>query len=233
MTRKKTIEVLFRDTDFSILRLTVLRVMTSPLGKFECIIAVDKSGSMDEPVAKGAGVTRWKATKETLMSIASKLPQIDPTGFDLVLFGDRSISTTEGITDPSVVGAIFDSEEPWMGTPMHLALQYVADRFVALKGSDAPRFFTFVITDGVPNDQKAVIREIKRVADHMKANGMPDEQCTFLFLQVGEDPEGTKYLRLLDDEIASVCSGYDLVDTKAVTEIQGGIAKLIMDAITG
>jgi|GEM_PF-6123609 len=179
----------------------------------------------------GAGFsgTRWKAVEEIAISLAEEVAKSDPDGIDLVLFQCGHLESFENQSDERAVREIFRKVSPFGGTPLHLAVRYMVDRFICQKADIEPSF-GIVLTDGVPDDEMAVVREIKRAADFMKAKSLPDETFTIWFIQVGDDPDGTRYLKLLDDKIESAV-GFDLVDTTPVTELNGDIESMILKAI--
>lgn len=69
-----------------------------------------------------------------------------------------------------------------------------------------------VFTDGEPESQTAAARVIIEASNKLDR----DEQLTFLFVQIGNDPGATRYLQLLDDGLKSDdgkgCK-FDIVDT--------------------
>ena len=60
-----------------------------------------------------------------------------------------------------------------------------------------------------------------------------DDDCTVLFVQVGDDAAATRFLQSLDDDLAG--AKFDIVDAKTVTEADAfnSTAELIVAAIEG
>lgn len=192
-------------------------------------LLIDGSGSMKNPAGPGFSGTRWKAVEEVAISLAEEIAQHDPDGIDVAVFQSGKLKTFENQTDESSVKEIFVKLKPFGGTPLHLAVKYVVDRFVSQK-SDIEPSFGIVLTDGYPDDGREVVREIRRAGDFMKSKDLPDEMFTLWFIQVGDDRGGTEYLKLLDDQIASAV-GYDLVDTTPITKLEGSIEEMVLKAI--
>ncbi len=204
------------------------------LAKRNYYLLIDGSGSMDEPAGAGYSGTRWEAVEEVAISLAKKIAKSDPDGIDIAVFQGSRLRTFENQTDESSVRKIFDTMEPFSTTPLHLAVAYVVDRFVA-QNSEVEPTFGIVLTDGAPNDGSLVVRELKRVGDFMKSKGLPDEMFTLWFIQVGDDPKGTAYLQMLDgdekDTRVKQIVGYDLVDTTPITKLEGSIEEMVLKAI--
>jgi hypothetical protein len=192
-------------------------------------VIIDGSGSMREPAGAGFSGSRWEAVAEVASSVAHEVAESDPDGIDVIVFQSGQIKAFRNQTDGASVSQIFRTMRPFGGTPLHLAVKDVVDQFVGQR-SDVEPSFAIILTDGEPDDPKAVVSEIKRAGDFMKAKNLPDEVFTLWFIQIGDDPKGTGYLRLLDDQIASLV-GYDLVDTTPVNEVSSDIEAMILKAI--
>jgi hypothetical protein len=84
-----------------------------------------------------------------------------------------------------------------------------------------------VITDGVPDDQKAAARVITDVSNTLPS----DDALTFLFVQIGRDAGATAYLKKLDDDL--VGAKFDIVDAKTMEEAEAfaSTADMILAAI--
>jgi hypothetical protein len=96
-----------------------------------------------------------------------------------------------------------------------------------LAGKSAKKDFILVFTDGVPDDAVAAANVIKRQANSQTA----DDDCTILFVQVGDDREATAYLRSLDDDLKG--AKFDIVDAKTMVEADAfaSTAELVVAAI--
>ena len=86
-----------------------------------------------------------------------------------------------------------------------------------------------VFTDGVPDDREAAAKRIVAQANS-QAN---DDDCTVLFIQVGDDAAATRYLQSLDDDLSG--AKFDIVDVKTVAEADAfnTTAELIVATIEG
>ena len=68
-----------------------------------------------------------------------------------------------------------------------------------------------VLTDGGANDPKQTQDLLVRVARELDAMWAPSYQLGIQFVQVGDDPRATKYLKILDDQLKKM---YDVRDVR-------------------
>lgn len=195
------------------------------LSEYDFIFLGDKSGSMARPEKSGdaQGRTRWTAMQESAETFARDISKIDSDGFGFGLFGGADYSVKDGCSVDDVVAG-FASNQPRGGTPMAQALTSA----LALAGKSAKKDFIVVYTDGVPDDKNAVAKVIRDQANKQTA----DDECTILFVQVGDDPEATAYLKALDDNLKG--AKFDIVDAVTVAEADKfpSTAALIIKAIS-
>ena len=86
-----------------------------------------------------------------------------------------------------------------------------------------------VITDGEPDDRKAVFEIIIRATQQMEK----DEELGISMIQVGSDPQATKFLKALDDQLQSVGAKFDICDTVTLDDLEDmSLADVLMNAIT-
>jgi hypothetical protein len=53
------------------------------------------------------------------------------------------------------------------------------------------------------------------------------------FVQVGSDPQATKFLKILDDELQSVGAKFDIVDTITIDDMEDmTLTEVLLNAIT-
>jgi len=196
-------------------------------------LILDGSASMDRPVVKGSALTRWKAAEEGTCALVRKVAKDDPDGLDLYLAVMNQVKHYPNQTDDQEVAQIFQEIEPWGNTPLHLALEMVITEFTKNPNDIVPSF-CFVVCDGKPDDEKAIVVQIKRAADFMQKHNLADEYMTICFIQVGDDADGTKYLKFLDDSISPVTNQFDIVDAIPYDKVgTTPISAIIDEAIKG
>lgn len=203
--------------------MSLAQAIIARLSEFDFVIAIDTSGSMAEPVKAGSNRTRWEAVQESAMTLIRDVQAIDQDGLGLVLFG-RQVESFDGVTADKA-REVFAAHGPRGSTPLAEAL----DAAFALAGKSDKKDMIIVFTDGVPDDREAAAKRIVAQANN-QAN---DDDCTVLFIQVGDDAAATRYLQSLDDDLSS--AKFDIVDVKTVAEADAfnTTAELIVAAIEG
>ncbi len=191
------------------------------LSEYDYTVVVDSSGSMGEPNKKGVAYpTRWEAMQESVMAFVRDMEKLDSDGIDVVQLGGVC-KITRNVTSQNVRD-LFATMSPRGGTPLHTALERAFEH-----GSNKKKFIV-VFTDGVPDDEKALTACIKKQANSQTT----DEECTVLFVQVGDDAHATKYLNDLDDHLTG--AKFDIVDAMTIDEADkfSSITDLITKAIS-
>jgi hypothetical protein len=60
-----------------------------------------------------------------------------------------------------------------------------------------------------------------------------DEELAISFVQVGSDPQATKFLKILDDELQGVGAKFDIVDTVTIDDMEDmTLTEVLLNAIT-
>lgn len=193
------------------------------LSEYDFIVAIDASGSMGNYVKGVGSASRWEAMQESLLSFVRDVEKFDTDGIDIVTFGGSMIDKHQGVTSDKV-REVFASRAPRGGTPMAEGLQAA----LALAGKSPKKDFILVFTDGEPDDKAAVADVIRRQANSQTA----DDECTILFVQVGDDPAASAYLKGLDDNLKG--AKFDIVDAKTIAEAEkfSTTADLVIAAIS-
>lgn len=193
------------------------------LSEFDFVIGIDTSGSMGEPVKAGSSTTRWEAVQESALTMIRDSQKIDQDGLGLVLFGSK-VESFDGVTADKA-REIFATREPRGSTPLAEAL----DACFALAGKSDKKDVIIIFTDGVPDDKDAAAQRIIKQANSQEN----DDDCTVLFIQVGDDKSATAYLQSLDDELKD--AKFDIVDAKTVAEANAfnSTAEMVVAAING
>lgn len=179
-------------------------------------LIIDKSGSMSTKDQQG-GRSRWDVMQESTIALASKCEEFDPDGITVYTFSTR-FRRYENVT-ANKVEQIFKENEPLGRTEMADVLQDAMQNYFQRQemGQTKPNGETIlVVTDGQPDNRKAVITVIVDATQRMNK----DEELAISFIQIGNDPEATAFLKLLDDELQTVGAKFDIVDTITIQEIE-------------
>ncbi|MFO5437318.1 MAG: hypothetical protein ACLBM4_01225, partial [Dolichospermum sp.] len=86
-----------------------------------------------------------------------------------------------------------------------------------------------VVTDGEPDDRKAVMKVIIEASRRLYKY----EELAISFIQVGNDPQATRFLKILDDELQSAGAKFDICDTVTMDDMEDmSLSEVLLNAIT-
>ncbi|AFZ37621.1 von Willebrand factor type A [Stanieria cyanosphaera PCC 7437] len=191
-------------------------------------LIIDKSGSMSTNDQPG-GKTRWDAAQESTLALARTCEQIDPDGITVYLFSGR-YRRYDNVTSDKVT-QIYQENEPMGRTDLASVLQDAVDNYFKRKvaGEAKPNGETIlVITDGEPDDYKAVMRVIIEASRQIER----DEELGISLIQVGKDRKATQFLKALDDQLESAGAKFDIVDTITIDDMEDmTLAEVLLNAI--
>jgi uncharacterized protein with von Willebrand factor type A (vWA) domain len=192
-------------------------------------LIIDKSGSMSTPDQAG-GRSRWEIAQESTLALARKCEQFDPDGITVYVFSGKH-KRYDDVTSAKVA-QIFMENDPAGTTNLAGVLQHALDNYFQRKaaGQTKPNGETIlVITDGEPDDRKAVFETIINATRKMER----DEELGISIIQVGSDSQATKFLKALDDQMQSVGAKFDICDTITLDDMEDmSLADILMNAVT-
>ncbi|GCL36536.1 MAG: VWA domain-containing protein [Sphaerospermopsis sp.] len=192
-------------------------------------LIIDKSGSMSTPDQVG-GRSRWEIAQESTLALARKAEQFDPDGITVYVFSGR-FKRYENVTSAKVA-QIFQENDPAGTTNLAGVLQDALNNYFQRKasGQTKPNGETIlVVTDGEPDDRKAVFEVIISATRQMER----DEELGISMIQVGSDAQATKFLKALDDQLQGVGAKFDICDTVTLDDLEEmSLADVLMNAIT-
>ena len=219
------------------------------IANYDVIVFIDSSRSMSKtlapqsrrsarPVAElPAGVSptesRWQWCSEQTESLSQQLQSSLKDHLNdhlkVVLFSDNYKVYKD--IDLTSVPAFFASNQPYGNTNANAALRsQLRAYFAARDKNEGPvrPLLVAMITDGCPDDPLALRQTIIDATNKMHD---PNE-IAITFLQVGVDPQASKYLRELDDCLVGSKARYDIVTTKSFDQLnQSGLAIALLDAV--
>ena len=191
-------------------------------------LIIDKSGSMATTDQKG-GRSRWVAAQESTLAVASKCEQFDPDGITVYLFSGR-FKRYDNVTS-SKVTQIFRENDPSGSTDLAGVLKHATDSYFERKAArqTKPNGETIlVVTDGEPDDRKAVMKVIIEASRRMER----DEELAISFIQVGTDQQATRFLKVLDDELQGAGAKFDICDTITMEDMEElTLTEVLLNAI--
>jgi uncharacterized protein with von Willebrand factor type A (vWA) domain len=190
-------------------------------------LILDKSGSMSAKDQQG-GKSRWEYAQESTLALARKCEQLDPDGISVYAFSGR-FKRYDNVTS-SRVEQIFLENDPIGTTNLALVLQDATEAYFQSKaaGQSAAGSTILVVTDGEPDDRRAVIEVIVRATQKMEQ----DKELAISFIQVGNDSGATSFLKALDDQLGGVGAKFDICDTITIDDMGDmSLAEVLMAAI--
>lgn len=178
------------------------------------IFGIDVSGSMQERDA--GGLTRIEACKEAAISLIREASKWDEDGVDVLTFGHQ-IKHLGAITADKAEELIKPLKATEASTDTAGLIRKAYELHVAKASSD--QTVLFIVTDGEPNDEAAVITEIRRIAKEQEAE---KEVFSIGFLTVGNiAPSLQAFLTKLDDTLDAKDKNGNPIDIVDVKELAG------------
>lgn len=191
-------------------------------------LIIDKSGSMSTPDQAG-GRSRWESAQESTLALARKCEQFDPDGITVYLFSSR-FKRYENVTS-SKVAQIFQENDPAGTTNLAAVLQDATHQYFQRKAAGQTKAggeTILVVTDGEPDDRKAVMKAIIEASRRMDR----DEELGISIIQVGSDATASRFLKALDDELQGAGAKFDICDTITIDDMADmTLAEVLLNAI--
>jgi len=198
------------------------------LDKRDYTVIIDKSGSMATNDQAG-GKSRWAAAQESTFAVANKCQQFDPDGITLYVFSGK-FKRFENVTSAKVT-QIFQENDPAGSTNLAGVLAHAFESYFKRKAAGETKAgeTILVITDGEPDDQKAVMKTIVDATRKMER----DDELGLSIIQVGNDPQATKFLKILDDDLPKAGAKFDICDTITLDDMEDmSLSEILLNAIS-
>jgi uncharacterized protein with von Willebrand factor type A (vWA) domain len=179
-------------------------------------LIIDKSGSMSTKDKPG-GLSRWQIMQESALALANKCEELDPDGITVYLFSGK-FKRYDNVT-AAKVSTIFQENDPSGRTDLAAVLADATNSYFQRKAAGqipANGEIILVVTDGEPDDRKAVMDVILAATQKLDR----DEELAISFIQVGTDETATKFLKILDDDLGRAGAKFDIVDTITMNDME-------------
>jgi vWA found in TerF C terminus len=187
-------------------------------------LIIDKSGSMSTK-DKAGGLSRWQIMQESALALANKCEEFDPDGMTVYLFSGK-FKRYDNVT-AAKVSTIFQENDPSGRTDLAAVLADAIASYFQRKATGktpANGEIILVVTDGEPDDRKAVMQVILDATQRLDR----DEELAISFIQVGLDEAATKFLKILDDDLSRAGAKFDIVDTITMDDMEDLTLKEIL-----
>jgi hypothetical protein len=172
--------------------------------------------------------SRWEIAQESTLALARKCEQFDPDGITVYVFSSR-FKRYEDVTSAKVE-QIFLENDPMGSTNLAAVLWDTTQNYFSRKkaGNSKTGETILVITDGDPDDRRAVIETVVRSTQQMER----DEELAITFIQVGNDGGAKQFLKALDDQLEGVGAKFDICDTITMDDMADlSLAEVLINAI--
>ena len=192
-------------------------------------LIIDKSGSMSTP-DQASGKSRWEIMQESTLALARKCEKLDPDGMTVYLFSGKFKRFDDVTSDK--VAQIFMENDPAGTTNLAGVLKDATDNYFKRKAAGQTKAngeTIIVVTDGEPDNRKAVFEVIVKASQQMEK----DEELGISLVQVGRDAEAMKFLKALDDQMESIGAKFDICDTVTFDDMEDmSLTEILTNAIT-
>jgi uncharacterized protein with von Willebrand factor type A (vWA) domain len=199
----------------------------SIFAKRDYTLIIDKSGSMCMP--DRSGQSRWLQAQASTFALARQCEQFDPNGITVYTFSSR-FTRYDNVTADRVT-QVFKENQPLGSTNLAAVLKDATNSYFQRKASGESNHngeTILVITDGEPDDRRAVIDVIVTATQKMEK----DEELGISFIQVGNDQAATLFLQTLDDQLEDVGAKFDICDTVTIEEMGNmTLSEVLLSAI--
>ncbi|KAK6987960.1 hypothetical protein R3P38DRAFT_2661192 [Favolaschia claudopus] len=217
------------------------------LRQYDTVILVDDSQSMTH-CGSTRGVSRWCEARQALQTLAEIAHKYDEDGIDIHFLNAKHSATN--IRSSSQIHEVFDQVKPSGMTPTGDRLDKLLKPYLTKletadiqpdgtpidrqTGKEIKRINYIVITDGVPTDDPK--NPIVDAATRLKAiRNLSMVQLGIQFVQIGNDEEATRSLKMLDDDLSKESGIWDIVDTTPYSELSpvtgDGLVKALLGGI--
>jgi Mg-chelatase subunit ChlD len=117
-------------------------------------------------------------------------------------------------------------------TDLASVLQDAIDSYLGRKAQGSAKAngeTILVITDGEPDDRRAVMKQIIETSRKLDR----DDELAISLIQVGSDRQATEFLKALDDQLQGAGAKFDIVDTITIDDMEDlTLAEVLLNAIT-
>lgn len=194
------------------------------------VLCLDRSGSMSWP---DGAVSRWDTAKKAVEKIVEKCFVYDTDHKVPVYLFDDKVDFVGECIDSAQVVSIFKNFQPRGTTDLAQCLEVAMEEYAGRKRPNfeiCPGTTFIVVLDGSTDDNDAVKNVLKKFADPANQYCNNHTQIAVSFLQVGNDPGASAFLKELDDGLMGTP---DIVDTKHESFLneKDGVDRLFFDSI--
>jgi len=157
----------------------------------------------------------WTQAEKAATLLSRNVCSFDQAGVTLYMFDDK-FEVFRNVHDPQKIQQLFHQHRPRGGTKMGPVLRQAFQEADQAHRTSGRGTTILVITDGEPDNKHDVEQAIINASNRLQR----DEDLSLSFIQIGNDPAATRFLKHLDDELVRKCK-FDIVDTLKSSAMEG------------
>jgi Mg-chelatase subunit ChlD len=220
------------------------------LGAHNIVVMVDKSGSMGTvdcpafgPAPSGLGslfrqvtaftgseISRWDWCREQALNFSRQTAQVFGQGITVVPFSSDWREYRN--SDINQVARVFSENRPDGGTNLGPALDHQLDSYFRMRGQSfggSKPLVVAIISDGAPSGTHAVAKAIIEATKKMRNPA----EVTVVFLQIGFDSDGIKFLQDVSGGLLDRGAHYRIVRIQGFDHLrQVGLGRALVEAVS-
>jgi len=166
---------------------------------------------------------RWLSAQGAIFALAQQCEEWDSDGITLYInpasAGNPQLFKRYDRVLCQQLNQIFTENIPLDSLNLSVVLQMALDDYFERKAtgqSKANGEIVIVVTDGEPQDRRAIVKTIVTATERMER----DEELGIGFIQVGDDALAKGFLTALDDDMQSAGALFDIVHTRTLADIE-------------
>ena len=159
-------------------------------------LVVEQSAAMAAPQPDGRSL--WESVRHCVAAVADKCEELNPEGITVYFFNDR-FERHDNVT-PDRVEDVFANFQPAGRADLAAVLRDAVRNYLLRRArgeAKANGETIAIVTEGHPTDSQGVIDAIVEASQQIDRN----EELGISLIQAGSDPEVTKFLKYLDNEL--------------------------------
>jgi len=179
---------------------------------------------------------RWLSAQGAIFALAKQCEEWDSDGITLYInpasAGNPQLFKRFDRVLSQHLNQIFTENIPLDSLNLSAVLKIALDDYFERKATEQTKAngeIVIVVTDGEPEDRRAIVKTIAAATKRMER----DEELGIGFIQVGDDALGMGFLTALDDDMQSAGAMFDIVHTRTLKEIEASsLAVFLAETIT-
>ncbi len=179
---------------------------------------------------------RWLAAQGAIIALAKQCEALDSDGITIYInpesAGNPQLFKRYDQVKSQQLDPIFAENIPLDSLNLSSVLQMALDDYFERKAigrTKANGEIILVVTDGEPQDRRAIVKTIVAATKRMER----DEELGIGFIQVGDDALAKGFLTALDNDMHTAGAAFDIVHTRMLSEIESSsLATFLLETIS-